>query len=172
VGLAYDLMAKELEAVRALATKCGWNVQEITEQPPCFTVEMWSRPVDGRPPGKERDKYLVRVDCDRYRMQPPAFHFIDPRTGQMNTRQSFPGRQDDSFFNESNGIVVICNEMNRSCYREAGGSLHNPEGERWTLANWEKYVGARSDLASMLHAIYSRITREAYNGPWEPRPIN
>lgn len=145
----------ELAVVEGLALLRGW---EIIPDYETLVVRVTMYAHNG-------DQYIVEIECDGYKEQPPFFEFIDPDSGERGTPRAYP-RASDSFFHDSG--PCICAPFNRKAYKS--GVPTGPHAE-WNFGDWQTSTanGVQwanySKLGDMLGAIYTRISRpDLYKG--------
>ena len=140
---------REVTALLANAQLHGWGYEEIGQR--CFRVSLSS---------KNGDAYQLEVDCSDYPVLPPAFHWRNPETGELdNVADSpAPNKYGDNYFYPTSGR--ICAPWNRLASTEGGPHLE------WVPANWKEQPETRGtdNLAAMVLRIHHELRRESYGG--------
>jgi hypothetical protein len=138
------LLDGEAAAIEAWAARHGWSVEiDAVRLALAATVR---HPADG-------SLLLIVADLHGYRAVPPAWRFVDPRTGQSGQSAfpaagSLPGGKGSIFHSNA----VLCAPWNRLAYQSEGG----PHGDWAELANWLNVPGdvtRAGNIAEMLSAI-------------------
>jgi hypothetical protein len=114
----------------------------------------------------EREHYLLSASVEGYRVVPPAWRFLDPRTGEDIGRAAFP--KAGSFENGSvlHGNGVICAPWNRLAYAVHGG----PHGDWTEPAKWQSVAPDRT-TAHTIPAMLARIRAEVVISPGRLAPL-
>ena len=104
---------------------------------------------------RDGDQYQLEVGYDSFPMLPPAFHWRNPVTGELDQTTDAPSPF--GFFHGSNRI---CAPWNR--FASASGGPHT----EWVPANWqeqEQTQGTRT-LAAMVLRVHHELRSEQYSG--------
>jgi hypothetical protein len=121
----------------------GWLISAINEEEKTFKVFMTS-PLD-------KEAYEIEFEFTNYPEHPYLIEFIDPRTKEKGTEYSYPKGKTDSFFHQPRR--VICHPCSRKAYK-GYTSLHSD----WEMIGWQSIAGGITNLASILDAIFTRIS--------------
>jgi len=107
----------------------GWGL--IVLNPTRFTLAL---------PAKDRSRIHLLAECNVYPVLPPAWHFVNAGTGELDRPADIP--RGGSFFHSSG---VICAPWNRLAYKPRG-----PHGD-WQISDWRANakVGGVRTLSSM-----------------------
>lgn len=137
-----------------------WNEDSLT-----FMVRLEGHANDAG----DREAYLLTGIFDDYRVLPPTWRFLDPRTGEDtgNTGFPHPGSFPGGSVLHSNGVV--CAAWNRLAFKTA----ENPTGvhEDWgDLAGWEK-VGSTYTQARTIPDMLARLRAEVALSPHRLAPL-
>jgi hypothetical protein len=92
--------------------------------------------------------FFILVDCDKFPSFPPAFHWYNPETKQLDQTRDTP-QANEGFFH-SNGL--ICAPWNRLAY--ASENAKGPHSD-WQIGNWltNSYTKGCKTIAAMLIRI-------------------
>jgi hypothetical protein len=111
------------------------------------------------------DLFILDIRFDNYKEQPPLFEFIDPDTGERETRHAYP-RTNDSLFHDSG--PCICAPFNRKAYKALYAT--GPHSD-WLLGDWKTSTANGTNWANyskvgdMLGLIQTRLSRsDLYKG--------
>jgi hypothetical protein len=136
-------VAEEIAAVREIAIGRNWALKELDALH--FHLGL---------PAKDKSMFYLLADCDRYPVQPPAWHWCDANGTRMDCLIDRPR---GSGFLHTNG--VICAPWNRLAYKTV-----DPRGphQDWTIEDWRNNVqtGSCKTLGHMALRIHVEL-----NGP-------
>ena len=137
-------VAEELIPLMCVAVERGWGLRLVNETEFVLTL-----------PAKDGSIVQLQVECDGYPVIPPAWHFCNPSTGQLDQRRDIP--RGGGFFH---GAGVICAPWNRLAYQPNGP--HND----WTISDWKSnpHTGAAKTLCAMALRVAVEL-----QGPYEGR---
>lgn len=158
IVLAY--LAEEIPAAIAWATDKGlepeWNPDTLT-----FSLRL-----QGRGESETVEHYLLVGTFDDYRVEPPTWRFLDPRTGDKIGAPAYPaGAWANGSIFHSNGL--ICAAWNRDAYGDRGGPHANwGAATQWQTVGRE-YVQADT-IPDMLARIYAELQLSC--GRMQPLP--
>jgi len=159
-SLTRDLVASQLEDIRALAATNGWELDAELEN--LIVKATMTSPIDG-------EKYIVHVECEGFDEDPPYVEMENPETGKLGG--------DDAYFDDRGGSrksliansdgkedPILCHQFNRRVYEE-DTAPHND----WTMGDWQSEAGELTTLGDILVAIYHRISDpDRYQGRYDP----
>ena len=137
-------VAEELLPLGSVASSRGWGL--ILIESTTFILNL---------PAKDRSLVQLLVDCDAYPAAPPAWHFRNPETGELDQRRDIP--RGGTFFHSSG---VICAPWNRLAYHP-----HGPH-DNWAISDWR--ANPQAGGAKTLCAMALRLAVEL-QGPYEGR---
>lgn len=139
-------VAEELAAIREIAATRGWPLKE----PDSLHFHLGL-------PANDQSQFYLLVDCDRYPVQPPAWHWCD---AQGTHTDRLADRPQGSGFLHTNG--VICAPWNRLAYKSVDS--RGPHGD-WTIGDWQKnsYTSGCTTLAHMALRIYVELNGPRFN---------
>jgi len=137
MATAHELILKsQIEALRLNAELFGWRFEQIDAL--SFVIEL---------PVKDDSRCALKVRCDEYPERPPAWHWFNRETNQIDQPHD---TAIGGTFLHSNG--VICAPWNRLAYKEV-----DPRGPHsdWTQGSWMniKETGGTKTLAAMADRI-------------------
>lgn len=150
--ISAGIVQQELDQCKEDAALYNWVILKIDEENQLFTVKMKSP--------KDQQEYIIEVKFDNYKEAPLYIEFIDPLTQQKGSKNAYPFKQGDNFFNTTG--PCICHPCSRKCYG-GNANLH----QEWRQAGWEKnpQVGTLTNIDAILLAIYGRISSDdKYDG--------
>ena len=143
------IVQEEIKECEGEAVCCGWVFSEIDEPTQTLTVTMTS-PLD-------KERYILEVKFDNYKLWPPYLEFIDPESLQKGGKRAYPRNvgNNASFFHDN---PCICHPCSRKAYSNYGG----PHGDWGEIAGWLRHpqVGGLTSIPNILRAVYGRISRE------------
>jgi hypothetical protein len=133
-------VAEELAALREIAVSRGWDLKELDTLR--FRLSL---------PAKDRSRFHLLVDCDRYKAQPPAWHWSDSDSTRTDRGADQPK---GSGFLHPQG--VICAPWNRLAYKSMDS--RGPHQD-WTVGDWLKNAatGGCTTLAHMALRIFVEL---------------
>lgn len=158
VVLAY--LEQEIPAAMAWATEKGltpdWNPDDLS-----FSLRL-----QGRGENDTVEDYLLVGTFDDYRVEPPTWRFLDPRTGENIGPAAYPaGAWPGGSVFHSHGL--ICAAWSRDAYGDRGG----PHANWGAATQWQtvarEYVQADT-IADMLARIYAEL--QVSSGRMQPLP--
>ena len=136
-------VTEELAAIREIAIHRGWTFRELD------TLHFHLGLV-----ASDKSEFYLLVDCDKYPVQPPAWHWCDA-DGKRTDRLA--DRPQGSGFLHAKGI--ICAPWNRLAYKAI-----DPRGPHadWAIEDWRNnaQTGGCKTLGHMALRIYVEL-----NGP-------
>lgn len=136
------LVNVEFQALAENARLMGWSVERIDDV--TFVLGI---------PAKDGGTYHLRVRCDSYPAVPPAWHWFNPATGNVDDRRDTP--VGGAFFHNHG---VICAPWNRLAY-----STVDPRGPHsdWQIGVWQSnpYTKACRTLSAMALRIAHELTK-------------
>lgn len=139
----------EIAAVVENAQLHGWPFERVGAR--CFRVSLISR---------NGDTYELEVDCNDFPVLPPAFHWRNPVTGELDllADSPAPNKRGGNFFYPSSGR--ICAPWNRLASTEGGPHLE------WVQASWKEQPETKGtvNLAAMVLRVHHELRRESYGG--------
>lgn len=141
-------LEEQIQHLADTANQRGWRFTKFDDNR--FTLGMQAR---------DESWYWLRVECDRFLEQPPAFHWFNPETNKLDQRADTPSG--GGFFHDDSGR--ICAPWNRLAYKQVDD--RGPHAD-WALANWrtnEKTRGATT-LCAMVLRIYIELQGPQYKG--------
>ena len=157
--LAQAATARDVERLRVHpdAARHGWDI-EYDDDVTVF-VGLTAR-------GPSADRYLVRLDCDRYDVWPPETRFVNPETRtyalqadqhHLPSIQGFPNflihPTFTGFFEAGRTDQLVCCSLTRGYY----DSKHTPtDDQRWTPG--------RHWLYSTVKVLHSALQSVHYHG--------
>ena len=141
-----SIVAKQIEQVMENSHLYGWEFEVVGDYQ--FRITLTAN--DG-------DWYQIEVNYEGFPGQPPAFHWRDKATGELDRPDASPNQYD--FFIRHNDVPVICAPWNRLA-SEVG-----PHSE-WSLAGWQsnERTGETKTLSAMLLRIAVELKSEKYQG--------
>ena len=144
VAVSDVIVEPQIEAVVEIAQCHGWLFERVG--PRCFRISLSAR---------GGDIYQLEVDCDRFPMLPPAFHWRNPSTGELDQPADAPIP-----YNFFHGSGRICAPWNRLA-STAGGP--HPE---WNVSGWQEQLetGGTRTLAAMMLRIHRELRSKDYQG--------
>lgn len=136
-------VAEELIPLRENAVNLGWNLKELDGLR--FLLAM---------PAKDKSLFYLLVDCDNYKVQPPAWHWSDPSGTYTNRAVDQP--KGSGFLHPSG---VICAPWNRLAYNTIDS--RGPHKD-WPIGDWlqNSATAGCTTLAHMALRIFVEL-----NGP-------
>jgi len=139
-------VAEELAAVREIAPGRGWKLKELSSTRFHLTL-----------PAKDKSLFHLLVDCDQYKVQPPAWRWCDA-AGELTDRPADTPK--GSGFLHDKG--VICAPWNRLAYNSVDS--RGPHGD-WTIGDWQKNsnTGGCTTLAHMALRVYVELNGPRYS---------
>jgi hypothetical protein len=158
IAITRGYLREEVAAAERWATRHGIA---LAYDDACLTVrvEMQGSSAEGSSP----ERYLVVGQFDDYRLLPPAWQFVDHRTGMAIGLPAYP-KPDGGSVLHGNGLV--CAPWNRLAYKNLGGPHDN-----WDISKWQDVKdGTRADyvadmLARLLHETRSSRGRNGVLPP-------
>lgn len=134
----------EIATVAALAARRNWGFDRASDT--AFRVSLTA---------KDGEVYQLEVDCERYPLQPPAFHWRNPTTGVLDQSNTMPAQ--GGYFH---GSGCICAPWNRLA--SAPGGPH----QDWAQVDWRENArtGATRTLAAMVIRLSHELQSANYGG--------
>ena len=138
------IVAKQIQDVMANSHLYGWEFESVSEHR--FRVTLAAN---------NGDAYQIEVDYEGFPGLPPAFHWRDIQTGELDEPASTPNQ-----YNYFHGSGKICAPWNRLASGEGG-----PHQE-WQLANWQSnpYTKGTTTLSAMILRIHTELKSSSYKG--------
>ena len=142
------VIEREIEAVRDNARLHGWPFEWVG--PRCFRVTLSAR---------NGDTYQTEIECEAFPVQPAAFHWRNPNTGQLDVLADAPEP-----YNVGNNFFFptgrICAPWNRLASTEGG-----PHQE-WVQTNWMQQAETKGTvtLAAMVSRLHHELRSQRYRG--------
>ena len=135
---------REIEAVEENAQLHGWPFERVG--PRRFRVTLTAH---------NGDIYEVEVECDRFPVQPAAFHWRSQETGRTDEPADSPAPY--GFFHSTGRI---CAPWNRLASTDGG-----PHRE-WVQANWMQQEETKGTvtLAAMVARLHHELRSQQYRG--------
>jgi hypothetical protein len=139
-------VAEELAPIREIASSRGWKLRELS--PIRFHLTL---------PAKDKSLFHLLVDCDQYKVRPPAWRWSDA-AGELTDRPADTPK--GSGFLHDNG--VICAPWNRLAYKSV--DARGPHAD-WTIGDWQKnsHAAGCTTLAHMTLRVYVELNGPRYN---------
>ena len=140
-----DLIVEpQIEDVAQIARCHGWLFERVGER--CFRLSSSAR--DG-------DVYQLEVDCDGFPVQPPAFHWRNPSTGNLDLPADAP--RPFGFFHSSGRICAPWNRL---------ASMPGGPHTEWVRSRWREQAetGGTTTLAAMVLRIHRELRSNQYRG--------
>ena len=140
-----DLIVEpQVESVAEIAQCHGWLFERVNLR--CFRVSLRTR--DG-------DHYQLEVDFDGFPVLPPAFHWQNPNTGEIDRSADAP--RPYGFFHDSNRICAPWNRL-----ASTPGGPH----PAWVHSSWQEQAETRGTvtLAAMVLRIHHELRSKRYQG--------
>ena len=141
-----DLVVEpEMQKVEEIAQTHGWSLERVS--PRCFRVTLIAR---------TGDTYQLEIECDGFPARPPAFHWRNPTTGELDNFADSPDPY--NYFHGKSGR--ICAPWNRLASMPGG-----PHTE-WVQANWQEQPQTQGTLtlAAMILRIHFELCSSGYRG--------
>ena len=138
------VVERQLTAVQENAQIHGWSFEWVG--PRCFRISLSAR---------NSDIFQIEVECERFPVQPAAFHWRNRETGQLDKLSDAPAP-----YNYFHGSGRICAPWNRLASMSGG-----PHTE-WVQASWQQQKETKGTvtLAAMVLRIHFELRSEYYRG--------
>lgn len=140
-------LEEELDPLGEVAAHMGWKLDRLDAT--SFTLGL---------PARDGSWFWLLCRCDRYPGFPPAWHWWNPETKQLDQPKDTP--TGGGFFHESG---VICAPWNRLAYKS-----EDPRGPHsdWTIGDWRanSYTRGCKTLAAMALRIAAELKAPAFRG--------
>lgn len=140
-------MAEEMVSLREIAAIRGWVLTELGTLR--FHLEL---------PAKDKSLFYLLVDCDQYKVLPPAWHWCDA-SGE-NTDRPTDTPKGSGFLHPSG---VICAPWNRLAYKAV-----DPRGPHndWCIGDWlaNSHTAGCTTLTHMALRIYVELNGPRFEG--------
>jgi hypothetical protein len=116
-------------------------------------------------PDGQHEDYLVLVEFEDYRVIPPLWRFVDPRTKAVIGPAAYPLAYPPGRTTVLHTNGVLCAPWNRGAYKAHGGPH-----DGWNLQNWQTIT--EYTVAHTVPDMIDRIYREtlASRGRMQPLP--
>ena len=141
-----DLIVEpQIQHVAEIARQRDWPFERVG--PRRFRISL--RAKDGQ-------IFHIEGDCDEFPVIPPAFHWRNPDTGELDQPSDSP-RQNGDFFHRSNRICAPWNRL-----ASTPGGPHTD----WVPSTWREHeqTGGTVTLAAMVLRIHHELRSERYQG--------
>lgn len=128
---------------------CEWNPETLT-----FSLRL-----EGRGENESVEPYLLRGTFEDYRVLPPTWRFLDPRTGAEIGKAAYP-LANWAVGSVLHGNGLICATWSRDAYKERGG----PHSEWDDATQWQVIARqhAQADtIPDMLARLHAEVKRSA-----------
>ena len=138
------IIEPQIEAVAEIAQCHDWPFERVG--PRCFRISLSARNVD---------VYQLEVNYDEFPAQPPAFHWRNPNTGELDQPADAP--MPYNFFHSSNRICAPWNRL-----ASTSGGPHT----EWVQSGWREQPETRgtATLAAMVLRIHHELRSDGYRG--------
>ena len=138
------IVTKQIRAVMENSHLYGWEFDSVGDHR--FRVTLAAN---------NGDAYQIEVDHEGFPGLPPAFHWRDPETGELDQSASSP-----TPYNYFHGSGKICAPWNRLASGEGGP---HPE---WEQAGWQSnpYTKGTTTLSAMILRIQTELKGSNYQG--------
>lgn len=141
------LLQEEIDHLQEIAKGMGWTIRIVSGVQLIISL-----------PARDSSIFWLRVDCEHYKAQPPAFNWYNPDTEALNQPADTP--RGSGYFHSSG---CICAPWNRLAYKEC-----NPTGPHggWQLANWLSHerTGETTTLPAMILRISIELKSPNFQG--------
>ena len=140
-------MAEEIKPLEEVAARKGWNVERLDKTR--FILSL---------PARDNTEFYLLCDCDRYPAMPPAWHWYNCKTEEIDQPKDTP--KAGGFFHNSG---VICAPWNRLAYKSEDPRGPHPD---WTIGNWRANpkTGECKTLAAMALRISVELKGQNFKG--------
>lgn len=163
---AYVMQPDEIPAALAHARQCklapSWNKETLVLRVPiCGPGGGDPRPLGDITPADSVEPYLVEAIFDDYRVLPPWWRFLDPRTHEDIGIAAYPKALGPSVLHPGG---LVCAHFSRMAYADHGGPHGNWGGPRsWqTRVEGTEALTASDMLARLIWEIrYNSVGRLA-----------
>ena len=135
---------REIEAVKENAQLHDWPFERVG--PRRFRVTLTAN---------NGDIYEVEVECDRFPVQPAAFHWHNQETGEQDEPADSPAPY--GFFHSTGRICAPWNRL-----ASTDGGPHR----KWVQANWMQQTETKGTvtLAAMVTRLHHELRSQQYRG--------
>lgn len=138
---------EEIKPLKQIADCKNWVIKRLDI--PGFVLGLQAR---------DQSQFWVRCHCDGYPAIPPAWHWFNPESDEVDQLKDTPiGGQ---FFHSAG---VICAPWNRLAYKS-----EDPRGPHndWSIGNWRinPYTRACKNLAAMALRIAVELQAPTFGG--------
>ena len=148
VGVEDFVVESQIAAVEEIAQLYDWPLERVGTR--CFRVTLAAR---------NGDVYQIEVECTGFPVQPAAFHWRNPATGELDNLADspMPYREGPNYFYKTGRI---CAPWNRLASTPGG-----PHRE-WQQSGWQeqKETGGTVTLAAMVLRISHELRSQRYSG--------
>jgi hypothetical protein len=140
-------VVEELVPLREIAIRRGWMFKELDSLH--FHLGMLA---------SDKSMFYLLVDCEKYPVQPPAWHWCD---AEAKTTDRLSDRPRGSGFLHNNG--VICAPWNRLAYKTVDS--RGPHQD-WSIEDWRSnsHTGGCKTLAHMALRTYIELNGPRFQG--------
>lgn len=144
------VFAEQTAHLRRIAETWGWEFKEVDGM--CFVLNL---------PARDGSHFWLLVECDRFPLIPPAWHWYNPETKAADRPCDTP--RGGSYFHSSGRICAPWNRLAYQCY-----DPHGPHND-WALANWtaNPHAGSCHTLAAMALRIFVELQSPLFAGRME-----
>jgi hypothetical protein len=142
------VFAEQFGHLKQIAENRGWSLRETDG--PGLILGMTAR--DG-------SRFSLKAICDRFQAVPPAWHWHDPESGELDRAANSP-KGSGGFFH---GAGVICAPWNRLAYKSI--DARGPH-ENWEISNWmtNSDTGRCTTLSAMALRMAVELSSPRYSG--------
>ena len=152
--LAEEIMAAIIWAKQKRLTP-EWNRADLS-----FSLRL-----KGRGENDTVEDYLLVGTFDDYRVEPPTWRFLDPRTGESIGPAAYPlGAWPNGSIFHGNGL--ICAPWSRDAYGDRGGPHRD-----WGAATQWQTAGRQHTQADTIPDMLARIYAELQLSPRRMQPL-
>ena len=138
------IVDSQIEHVVEIAQCHGWPFERVG--PRRFRISLTAQ---------NGDVYQLEVRCDEFPVQPAAFHWRNPSTGELDQPADAP--RPYGFFHGSNRICAPWNQL---------ASMQGGPHTEWVRSRWKEQpeTGGTTTLAAMVLRIHHELRSERSKG--------
>ncbi|MDA2928379.1 hypothetical protein MYX84_00275 [Acidobacteria bacterium AH-259-O06] len=136
------VFAEQFEHLREIVAARNWELEQADGS--SFILRLQAR---------DNSYFWLKVECNDYPAQPPAWHWYNPDTGALDQPPDTP--RGSNFFHGSGRICAPWNRLAYSSYDPNG-----PHGD-WQFANW--ITNAKTASCTTLAAMALRLAVELHS---------
>ncbi|MDE0655906.1 MAG: hypothetical protein OXH58_04965 [Acidimicrobiaceae bacterium] len=139
------IVERQLDDLAEVARCHGLTLERVSQN--CIRITLEAR---------GGDIYQLQVEIDGFPALPPAFHWRNPGTGELDQRTDAPIP-----YNYFHGSNRICAPWNRLASTPGG-----PHAEDWVHSNWKEQPETRgaTTLPAMVQIIHHELRSVRYQG--------